>query len=152
MLTCSSLRPLSSVIQEARRKHANQDVVATGRSHVPFATMTPWVDHVAAELLVRTKRQLHRTHVMVFSAKQAVIARRTTERDMGGLHCRRRERGGGGCDRTWACRRKLCLEGLLSLSIFKLSPSSDCESPDASLLLYQQNKCEDVSTHGGQWT
>ena len=80
MLTCSSLRPLSSVIQEARRKHANQDMVASS-SHVAFATMTLWADHVPAELLAKTKRQLHRTHVMVFSAKQAVIARRTTGRE-----------------------------------------------------------------------
>ena len=36
-----------------------------------------------------------------------------------------------------------------SLSIFKLSLSSGCESPDTSLLLYQLKKCEDVSMHGG---
>ena len=43
---------------------------------------------------------------------------------MGGLPCRRRERGGGGCDRTWACRRKLCLEGLGRKCWFGPSPSS----------------------------
>ena len=77
------------------------------------------------------------------------------ERDVGGLHCHRRECGCGGCDRTWAVKKALPgrppLAKVLvwSLSIFKLSLSNDCESPDTLLLLYQLKKCEDVSTHGG---
>ena len=43
--------------EEARREHANQDIVASGSSHVAFAAMTLWADHVAAELLAKTKRQ-----------------------------------------------------------------------------------------------
>ena len=42
--------------EEAWREHANQDIVASGSSHVAFAAMTLWADHVAEELLAKTKR------------------------------------------------------------------------------------------------
>ena len=45
------------------------------------------------------------------------------QRDMGGLPCRRRERGGGGCDRTWSCGKKRCLERLWRKCWFGPSPS-----------------------------
>ena len=49
-----------------------------------------------------------------FTVEQATIEERAKARDVGGLHCRRHEHGGGGSDRKRKFRKKLCLEGLLS--------------------------------------
>ena len=54
---------------------------------------------------------------MFFSAKQAVIAIKTTERDVGGLHCHRRECGCGGCDRTWACEESSAWKAFFGESV-----------------------------------
>ena len=145
------------MIQEARREHANQDMVASS-SHVAFATMTLWADHVPAELLAKTKRAITQSPRDVFILpNQAVIAIRTTERDVGGLHCRRRERGGGSCDRTWSCGKKRCLEGLWRKCWF--GPSLSSSSARQVIVSLPRHRCcciskrsVRMSAHTEAWT